>query len=228
MSKVSETVRANAIFNHDMFNIVVMFAVSALSATYVVRYTKTENIGTANHISDCADDNICHYTFFSLYAIFFVYIIADMLWIYFIPHCVASKSPVQILFHHLVTFIMIFNAILDSHFHWHLAATLLCESNTLFLACRRNTQRGTILNKISEISFYLSWLLFRMISFPLLTYVCFWETFYRLEQYPGEYINIASIGFVSYVILTVLSFGWTFEIFAKNFMAKEGAQTKTQ
>ena len=170
--------KERAIYNHDMVNIVAMSIIVIMCAQFLFENAIISNIGTRNSIAPTGQD----YSQI-IFTFFFSYMVLDSTWILVQPTCVASKSPLLILFHHAITVGIISVVYFDAHYTFYMALTLLCESNTVFLSLRRNTKRGTWANTLSEYLFIATWFLFRLFVFPFVTILSFYEWKYRTERF---------------------------------------------
>lgn len=92
----------------------------------------------------------------------FVYLVADIIWITFQPGMV--KTPMSIIAHHLVTLIVMFDTLEIPAHRANASRALLVEINTVLLTLRRLLGHPLW----CEIGFYASWVLVRLIWFPLL------------------------------------------------------------
>lgn len=210
--------KANAVFNHDAVNIVAMSIVVCMCLQFLIENIVIANIGTRKSITPTGYDS-----FQNIFNYFCFYMLFDSIWIIIQPSCVASKSPLVILIHHLVTVGMISVVIVDSHYTFYMAVILLCESNTVFLALRRNSKRGTWLNYISGYLFLATWILFRLILFPCIMVLSFYEWHYRAERF-GTYWNIVVPGQILFAGLIIMSLQWTYEMFTKKLLEKEAGK----
>ena len=212
---LSDQVRKKAVLYHDLVNIIVLSVVFILSVIYLLEFTEWNNILTTNILAQSGN-----YLFTFIYNIFSSYMVFDTLLIYFYPYCVATKEPNIIILHHIIVLLLITMPLLDSRYQWHMIASLLVESNTVLLACRRNCMRNTILHTLITILFYISWVLFRLLYFPLLLYLYTYEWYLR-SIYVGTGLNFLGFAPILMVVLTLLSCMWTYEMVAKGLMARE-------
>lgn len=215
---VSDAARARAVFNHDVFNIIMMTVVVLMSAHLLSEHMVIANIATRNSIMPTGREYGR-----VLLMIFTAYMAFDSLWIIVQPTIVSAKNPLLILFHHAVTAGMMSTVFIDEHYMFYLPACLLCESNTVFLALRRNTKRGMLANTISEYLFIITWFIFRLLSFPAILVLAFYEWYFLYERH-GTYFNLALVGIVTMGIMTVLSLHWTREMVSKNLFTKESGK----
>lgn len=216
LSKVPEADRTSAIFQHDMINIVTLTIVVIYTSIYLISHTTIENIGTKKLIAPQG-----HEDFKFLYYLFAFYIVFDSVYIYLIPHSVAAKSPWLIIIHHLVTIGLMTFPLFDQRYEWHMAITLTVETNTIFLTCRRNTTKGSLLNQLFELAFYATWFLFRLMLFPFLTILFCYEWYFKALA-TGNYFNYIIVSPVLMAGLTAMSLQWTYELITKNLMGREG------
>ena len=212
---VSDRLRTKAVLYHDLVNIIVLSVVFTLSVIYLLKYTEWNNILTTNILGQSGS-----YLFTLIYSIFSSYMVFDTLLIYFYPYCVATKEPNIIILHHIIVLLLIIMPLLDNRYQWHMIASLLVESNTVLLACRRNCVRNTILHTLITILFYISWVLFRLLYFPLLLFLYTHEWYIR-SIHVGTSLNFLGFAPVLMAVLTMLSCMWTYEMVAKGLMARE-------
>ena len=214
MTEITESLKASAIWIHDIFNIITLSCVSILTFIYLIKYTQLELIGTNSKMATNG-----HEDFIIIYYLFSTYLLVDMIWIIVIPYSVASKNSSAIIFHHLVTAGLVSLPMFDSRYEWHMVLSLVVEANTVFLALRRNTSIGSITHKISDILFYITWLFLRLLLFPLLCVLFTYEWYYR---YLNTYIlfNIILLAPILMACLTAMSVFWTVEIYIKTYRRK--------
>lgn len=192
---------------HDYFNIFSLFTVCFLDFNYLFHATDFSKLGT-NEIGSGHG-----FLFTLLFVGFAVYLVADMIWIYMIPDSVPS-DPMSILIHHLVTLVFISFPLYAEHYAWHMAITLSVEINTLFLLLRRNSSIGSLFNKIAEALFYTTWVLMRLIMFPVLA-VFFAYEYERRSKEIGSYYNVVIAAPTLQLILTAMSYKWTYDMLVK-------------
>jgi TLC domain len=193
--------------DHDYFNIVCLIIIVILDAIYLIHTTDLHKLGT--------DELGIGYDalFQAVYLSFASYLVADLVWVYLIPDCVLA-DPKSILIHHLVTLVFISYPLYSKKYSWHMAITVSVECNTLALITRRNCQQGSIMFHISNISFYITWGVFRLVLFPILTYFFSLE-YLREVAYTGTYYNAVILAPMLQGGLTSLSLKWTYDIIAK-------------
>lgn len=98
---------------------------------------------------------------------------------------------------------------------------LLVEFNTLVLVCRRHTKSGGLAYNILNVSFYLSWVVLRLILFPFLSYFFLIEYIRDEDTKNGRYFNQVLSAPVLQFILTSLSIYWTIDLLKKMFATKD-------
>ena len=220
---VSQTTRTQAIFYHDVFNIVFMTLVSVTSIS-LLSFTdhKVEDgrlfgiISMSHVLKDLHFVNSC-YSF--LLNFIFSYMIIDTLWIVFIPHCVAAKSPTVVIVHHIVSFGLFIVIKMADHKHqWYSPALFILESNTVLLASRRQLSKTnfTSLHYIADKLFYVSWYFCRCLWLPFIIYVLYLDWMELPTIINRQFFGIIFLG-----LLAILSFQWTYEMIMKNLMSKE-------
>jgi hypothetical protein len=208
-AKMSIEKDAEAIKAHDTFNIISLVIIISIVITYLCFATEFPKIGTdllgIDHIQ----------IFYILFVVFSTYLIIDCFIIYIFPKCVLS-NPTTILYHHFATFLLILIPFYENQFAWHMSACLIVEINTLFLTVRRNSTKAGLIWRVSEILFYISWVILRLILFPILC-VFFSFEYYRYSLSSGSFINFVLFAPILQILLTFLSILWTIEIIKKKF-----------
>uniref|UniRef100_A0A7S2V1S4 TLC domain-containing protein n=1 Tax=Fibrocapsa japonica TaxID=94617 RepID=A0A7S2V1S4_9STRA len=109
----------------------------------------------------------CHSLLVLMTTLTTVYIALDAIWIFMFPSSI--KSPVTVCLHHISTLAIllgpIFNAISGSGLQgYYTAAAIIVEANTVLLTMRRKFKFGLWV----EIPFALSWVLIRLVWYPIL------------------------------------------------------------
>lgn len=229
---VSTTVKTQAIFNHDIFNIFIMSIITLLAFAYIIQNPVYKTFDTSpdksSFNSTNSDSNLFsnHSLFNLIWFIFASYMVIDTIWIFVIPHCVAAKSPYAVLFHHLASGgLTVLILASDSHFEWFLPAMLLLEVNTVCLASRRQLSKSSWSYYIADKLFHISWYICRCLWLPRLTYLIIYE-WLNYSVTLGTYLNLLCLAPLLMTSLTLLSFLWTYEMLVKNLMTRE-ASSKT-
>eukprot|EP01036_Dinobryon_divergens_P029853 gene29853-39017_t len=205
------TVVRNEVKRHDFFNIVVLLFICSLNIYFLSLTTDISLLGT----DELASEPYHRFLFkLSLY-LFIAYVVFDTFWVVLIPSCVLS-NPTSILFHHLVTLVMTLVPFVHQQFGWHFGACILVEVNTFFLTLRRNLSRGTAAYAISDILFYVSWVVLRLVLFPWLT-LFYIREYIRFSTHAQTYFNLVLITPCLQTIVTMMSFMWTVDMLKKQF-----------
>jgi hypothetical protein len=208
--------RYSTAFIHDIFNMISMFIVVSLSFGYVYTHTKLDLIGTRELMT--AEKDRFHYQV--IYYLFATYISVDVLFIIFIPSCISSASPWLMLLHHFLTLGVLSVSLFDARFEWHMVFSLLTETSSIFLAGRRCSVKGTWSFFVSNIMFYITWFIFRIILFPFLFILSLYEWHYHAER-VGTYYNVIGVSSVAVFLITMMSLVWTMQMVSKNFQDKK-------
>jgi len=155
-----------------------------------------------------------------------VYFVIDLLWVAIIPTSV--KSPKVIIGHHLLVLMYIMVPRLYPKTRWCMGACMSVELNTWFLIARRYLKHG-IDPRCKEdsprnadgmksesawlrIGFYCTWIIIRLILYPLLVVVICWE--YILGSYAiGTFVNIIMFAPFIQAILVILNLKWSWDLF---------------
>jgi hypothetical protein len=151
-------------------------------------------------------------SYYIQYYSFLIYMIADFLFVVMIPNCVAS--PETIIIHHIITLIG-WNSPLYGEFslsNWICFGTLV-EINTWFLIARRNFKNSVLLN----VSFYISWFLFRTAMFPIVLYYFSFELLSFSSHNEGSFLNSYLAVWLLMIFLNLLNGKWTYDLVNKAF-----------
>jgi TLC domain len=168
------------VFLHDMFNILSLIVIVYHDVQYLYLTTIWDHIGTlelGREQRDLAS---------TLFFLFFIYIVVDTLWIAIIPSCVLS-SPMALIVHHLFTFLFLLIPYYVAQFHWHGAISIFVEVNVLFLVSRRQFSQSTLMYRILDAVFLLTWFTFRLVVFPFLFFFYSYEYVRYSEQLEGKW-----------------------------------------
>ena len=171
---------------HDLFNLISLVVIIIADVRYLYAATNWDHLGTSDLGKGYVDlANI-------LLSLFFAYIIIDTVWIVVVPSCVLS-SPIALIVHHFLTFLFLLVPYFVPQFHWHGAISIFVEINVFFLVFRRQFAQGSMIHKILDFFFQLTWFSFRLVVFPFLL------VFYSLEymrysrELGGIWLNIVVI-----------------------------------
>ena len=197
----------SAVYVHDIFNILALTAIIAVDIIYLFYVTDLQRLSTsslgAEHVP----------LFLSFFYAFGVYLCVDTVWICVVPACtVASSLPIII--HHILTFLFTLIPYFHPQFGWHMAVVLLVEINTLFLTLKRNMEKDSFFFRGFNILFYFTWILMRLVCFPLLTFF-FIAEYMRFSKEIGTWWNIVLLAPVFQILITGLSFKWTLDMVKK-------------
>ncbi len=135
------------------------------------------------------------------------------MWIALRPKCTMASST-SVIVHHVVTLLVMSTPWIHTQFGWHLAVNILAEINTWFLTLRRNVQCDTLLHSLLQVGFYATWILIRLLLYPVLIFF-YWTEFLRFSQYTNSYINALLLSFVMHIVVTIMSLHWTWEMISK-------------
>lgn len=143
------------------------------------------------------------------YFSFLAYLIVDTVWLFAVPGSVVS--PTTVIAHHLVCIVgwslPVFN---DLKYHDWLSYGILVEINTWLLTARRNFKESFLLNFL----FYLTWVGFRLIMYPIILYYFVFQYVEDSVQW-ATYINVGLYVLVLMIAINSLNFKWSFELFSK-------------
>ena len=165
--------------------------------------------------------------FFYLWKLTLFYFLVDIFWLILKPQSV--KSPKIIIFHHLVTLL----SIMVPYYRYYecgklMSICLTVEINTLLLTtrrvlhncCHKDNTIGNIIQSCISFNFYLSWIIIRLIMFPIIAFEVynFWIHEYLETKY---FINIYSYPLISQTFLCLLNYKWTFDLLKTMFKNKD-------
>jgi hypothetical protein len=142
------------------------------------------------------------------FIIFLLYIIIDIIWLVLKPESV--QSPSTIIYHHIICIFGWFIPIFEPDFSMWISMALLVEINTFFLIAKRFFNHNAILTVL----FWFSWVLFRVIMYPLLVYFFYKELLSYYDTHKSKFI-IGLIGFILLLILTSLNAKWSVDLVNK-------------
>ena len=174
------------VFIHDLFNLISLVVIIFNDVQYLYKATHWDHLGTSDLGKAHAD--LAN----TLLLLFFGYIAIDTIWIAIVPSCVLS-SPIALIVHHLLTFLFILVPYVVPQFHWHGAVSIFVEVNVFFLVSRRQFLQGSLLYKILDFFFHLTWFSFRLVVFPFLLVFYSYEYMRYSQQLGGMWLNIVVI-----------------------------------
>lgn len=208
-----EFVSTPEIKRHDAFNVIALSLICVVNVVFMYRTTEIEKIGTPQLGADTVD------LFYVLFGVFSAYLAIDTTWIIVQPKCIPS-SPAAILIHHLATFLITLVPFNDTQFSWHMGLALLVEFNTVFLTLKRNMQKGSPLQVLFEVLFYVSWVVLRLGMLPGFVWFLVREH-QRYNLIVGSYVNMMLGAVILSAIITGLGFKWTFDLVIKQLSPKK-------
>lgn len=189
--------------------------------------------------NDASYEGSCHESNqYRFVGVWWLYFIADLLWVYFIPSCV--KSPGTIIKHHLVSipyFLCMFRYPL---FNCFATPILSVEINTWFLICRRvlflrkdSPYVPQLMRDLVDYAFYASWILIRVFVYGVIQ-VCYvllladqWK---RHKDVSHIFFNFPWMFVVLQTLFTMLNLQWTYALFQpiikRNLLARGGKGDK--
>ena len=173
---------------HDAFNLVVLLPVITLN---LVNWDRSGWHGRY---------------FLSFWWVTFAYFAVDATLIALFPRCV--RSPRVILQHHSVTLAYILVPLIKRQYAWLMGTCLLVEVNTWFLIARRHF-------KIFNFAFYFTWVLIRLLIYPLLFFVIFF-TYRDHSHQVGTRFNLLFFAPLFQSVFIVLNFKWTIDLLRKH------------
>ena len=203
IDKMEKEYKISSITIHDIFNVIVLSFISIVNTIYLLLVVT----------------NIYDHTFINLFPIviysFIGYIIIDSLLIYNYPSCVVSK-PRDLLLHHGITLVLCLSPIIEPEFEWHVGLSITVEIQTVFLTLSRLiVDKTTKIYKIINTAFYASFIIFRVIVFPMLT-VYYYKTQQQYSIKRNSQINIATTAVIGFSIITLMGFMWIYKFITKN------------
>ena len=88
---------------------------------------------------------------------------------------------------------------------------LSVELNTLLIILKRNLPSYyTTLNQMVTVSFYITWIIQRLLMFPILTFVFYYE-WRRLSNERGTLYNYSLAGPIFSALFSILNFKWSYD-----------------
>eukprot|EP00929_Paragymnodinium_shiwhaense_P090545 TRINITY_DN50731_c0_g1_i2.p1 TRINITY_DN50731_c0_g1~~TRINITY_DN50731_c0_g1_i2.p1 ORF type:complete len:220 (-),score=38.07 TRINITY_DN50731_c0_g1_i2:166-825(-) len=196
---------------HDYVNIVVLSFIFLASVASLMH----------------GDDSLGHRV---VIGVMVVYLLIDASWVLLVPGMV--KTPTTIVVHHIVTLVVIAGAVHHGLAHMPNASrALVVEINTVLITLRRILGRPMW----CEAAFYGTWVIIRLVWFPLLgaallasTYG--WEASLNAKMPSWAVIPIRSppipaYASICFVVIVTLQFWWTFELLF-NLLFKKKKKSK--
>lgn len=183
---------------HDIFNLVFLPFVCGSNILYLV----------------LKNDNLLEIQFY----LFTLYLILDTIWVLILPQSVASPSTITR--HHIVVlFGWVIPHFSDPSLSRWCSLGLLVEINTFFLIGRRFFKRTVIM----QIFFYATWIVLRVVIFPIILYSFIIE-YMRLsvEEPKGLLLDTRFFVLLVMIFLNILNFSWTWDLIFKKYKVKKG------
>lgn len=201
--------KVDAVFVHDVFNIIAIFGIIVLDFQYLYHATEWNKIGTSDLGSDYSHMG------FTLLATFSFYMLIDTIWIALQPKCVLS-NPTALIVHHVASFVFLSVPFYEKQFQWHGALNLFVEVNTFFLILRRQASPTSLTYTILDYCFLSTWIFLRLVIFPTLVIFFSYEylRFTHVDS-KGSWVNIMLLAPILQSILTLLGFKWTYDMLIK-------------
>lgn len=196
-----------------MFNILVIGGITSMNLVYLIQATDMTRIGTPQ----LGKDHL--HLFEGYYLLFQTYVVVDTVWISVVPGS-TTTHPLPIIIHHVLTFIFALTPLVDKQFAWHMAVTLLVEVNTLLLTLKRNVSSSSLVFKVINLLFYVTWISLRLVCFPILV-VFFYQEWRRYSESIGTSFNFIMLAPIFQFLITALSFKWTYDMVMKQLFGRK-------
>jgi hypothetical protein len=175
---------------HDIFNILALPVICVANILYL-RYN---------------GDSLLWLQFY----LFTLYLLVDTIWVVLRPQSVSSPST--IISHHILCLIgWIVPHISDPSLCRWTALGVLVEINTFFLIGRRVFGRTIFM----QIAFYTTWILLRLVLFPIILYLLVFVYIDYSATKRGNYFNTALFILVTSICLNILNLKWSSDLFLK-------------
>lgn len=175
----------------------------------------------------------------SFYAITIGYFIADLIWVYLVPHCV--KSPGVIVQHHIATLLYLIIPYVHREEGWLMGSCLSVEINTWLLIARRvfnkqgigpwviNLSCVSIRIKLISILFYVTWIGIRCYIYPTILMVLWSAWFSEWTKSGSMFHTHYFLAVVLQSVFCLLNFKWTFDLFMSKWRAiRSGERSKVE
>lgn len=151
-------------------------------------------------------------TYYFQYFVFFFYMVFDLIWLMLIPQSVAS--PLVIIAHHIICMLgwnipIMYNLKYSKLF----AVGVLVEFNTWLLIARRNFKESYILNFL----FYITWVLIRVMAFPLLMLAQLIQYYKYTTKAQNEDLAVLII----MMLINCLNAKWSLDLLLKLSISKD-------
>lgn len=198
----------DALRRHDHFNIIVISLIIFLDAIFLLKALTCDDSNWMT--SSCP---LLCVAFYAVWFSFGTYLVCDLIWIVQIPNCVAS-DPNAIIVHHLFTIGLMIIPLYHPELSLVLGIDLMVEVNTLFLTLRRNSDMEGIFFRVCNVMFYATWVIFRLIMFPIVTVIMF-NKFVVISTRTGSYFNLIGLSTLIQAFITTMSVFWTAQMLHK-------------
>ena len=142
-----------------------------------------------------------------LFYLFTIYMIVDLIWLLLKPKSVGS--PGSIMFHHVISVLGWSTVYFQPRLTLIARLSLLVECNTWLNILKRYYKTDFIYK-----CFYVTWFLFRVILYPVLTYFLYNEMIFYYSIY-GTFFCSSSIGFLVGFLLCILNYKWTYDLIVR-------------
>lgn len=223
----TDGIRQAQVFAHDMFNIIALVVICFFVFIFLVktfnaellsilvghyRFSGGEDLNEVEHIVLGADEMELYYFIFYFFC---SYLLIDMIWVIKFPKCVPA-SPISIVVHHLATFVLLGTSFSYApvEYAWNTAIYLSVELNTIILVSKRNLRIGSSIWLLLDVLFYTTWILQRLLMFPVLTWWSYYE-YLRFSFKYGTLMNGLVLTPFFTLLLAILSYKWTIDMLFK-------------
>lgn len=142
-----------------------------------------------------------------LFYLFTIYMLVDLIWLLLKPKSVGS--PGSIMFHHVISVSGWSIVYFQPRLTLIARLSLLVECNTWLNILKRYYKTDFIYK-----CFYVTWFLFRVILYPVLTYFLYNEMIFYYSIY-GTFFCSSSIGFLVGFLLCILNYKWTYDLIVR-------------
>jgi hypothetical protein len=209
--------------SHDFFNLIVLIPIVVLNVMNW-NWDIVFKLSWADLFSRNAGPVSAAWTgewFDLFFTCTFLYFLVDLLWIVILPKCV--KSPSTIIQHHLITMAYVMFPYCRPNVRWCMGACMSVEVNTWFLIARRVFNKQgfspwvigmsflSIRVKLISICFYVTWIAFRCILYPILL-LHFIEMWWHRSIELGTKLNIDLIIPLLHSSFVILNLKWTYDL----------------
>jgi len=205
---------------HDHFNLIYLTVIVSTSLYFLYVSTDYSLIGTTK----IAQDNHSKDVFLLLFALGFQYFIVDSYMIIKSPTCVmvdptnekSHKHQQIVIFHHIVSLAGVITTVLPPNYHmrWYFGILMTVESNCIIQLIRRHSKEGSLVYIIFNFLFYVFWIFYRLILFPILFVLFIWE-YNRYSLSVKSYYNYLVLAPLIQGFIVAFGFYWTYELFIK-------------